>query len=238
MNNLIKSNFSVSTLQTIKTEVDEMLKKELSCIKKEQEQQEHLKVDITNKKELAEYLTNLKNQKQNDVKVSEEFLIKANSKILNYVYSYYFETSKGDYFLYDYMKDEFSHRTQKDFIYEVCNKLYENSFKTYFMKNPKIYSLSSRLDKPRIYEENGVHYINECKGFLHKTYLPYKKYSNEIKSKVQMMLDCIKEISCNNDNNLYLQYEKYIAQLCRGIKTEVIMYRKSRESIGKSTETM
>ncbi len=52
-----------------------------------------------------------------------------------------------------------------------------------------------------------------------------------------MMLDCIKEISCNNDNNLYLQYEKYIAQLCRGIKTEVIMYRKSREGIGKSTET-
>ena len=51
------------------------------------------------------------------------------------------------------------------------------------------------------------------------------------------MLDCIKEISCNNNENLYLQYEKYIAQLCRGIKTEVIMYRKSKEGIGKSTET-
>jgi hypothetical protein len=224
MNNYIKSNFSVSTLQNIQAEVDEMLTNEFN----------RLRDEISKNSKLSKEEKNLQIQQ---LKVSEEFKNKAYSKILDYVYSYYFETSKGDYFCYDYIKDEFSHRTQKDFINEVCNKLYKNSFETLFMKNPKIYALSSRLDKPRIYTENGVFYINECKGFLHKTYLPFQEYSDEIKAKVQLMLDCIKEISCNNNENLYLQYEKYIAQLCRGIKTEVIMYRKSKEGIGKSTET-
>ena len=131
MNNYIKSNFSVSTLQNIQAEVDEMLTNEFN----------RLRDEISKNSKLSK---EEKNQQIQQLKVSEEFKNKAYSKILDYVYSYYFETSKGDYFCYDYIKDEFSHRTQKDFINEVCNKLYKNSFETLFMKNPKIYALSSR----------------------------------------------------------------------------------------------
>ena len=47
----------------------------------------------------------------------------------------------------------------------------------------------------------------------------------------------IKEISCNNDDDTFSAYCKYLSQLCRGMKTDVIIYKKSAEGIGKSNET-
>ena len=42
---------------------------------------------------------------------------------------------------------------------------------------------------------------------------------------------------CNNDETMLEAYLKYYSQLARGMKTEVIIYRKSGEGTGKSTET-
>ena len=72
---------------------------------------------------------------------------------------------------------------------------------------------------------------------LHKKYKPYDKYSDDIKEGVEMMLDMIKQISCNSQEDVYDAYIKYLSQLCRGIKTEVIIYKKGEQGIGKSTET-
>ena len=96
--NLIKSNFSVSTLQNIQFEVEESLTVELNRLQEE----------ITKNNKLSKVE---KNQQIQQLKVSEEFKTNAYSKILDYVYTYYFETSKGDYFCYDYIKDEVAHRT-------------------------------------------------------------------------------------------------------------------------------
>jgi hypothetical protein len=105
------------------------------------------------------------------------------------------------------------------------------------MKNSKIYKITSTLDKPRVYEEDKQYFLNECKGFLRKKYKPYDEYSDEIKEGVEMMLDMIKQISCNSQEDVYDAYIKYLSQLCRGIKTEVIIYKKGEQGIGKSTET-
>ena len=159
------------------------------------------------------------------------------NKVLDYVYTYYFEVAKGDYYFYDVTTDEFVYKTQRDFINEVANKLDTKKFNIWFSKNPNIYKLTSNIHKPRIYEEGGQHYINECKGFLHKSYLPFDKYTDEIKANVKLMLDMIKEISCNNNEELFKAYVKYLSQLCKGQKTEVIIYKKAIEGIGKSTES-
>ena len=46
-----------------------------------------------------------------------------------------------------------------------------------------------------------------------------------------------KEVMANNDENMLKAYLTYYAQLARGMKTEVIIYKKSIQGIGKSTET-
>lgn len=58
-----------------------------------------------------------------------------------------------------------------------------------------------------------------------------------MKSNVDLMLNYIKEISCNNDEVMFQAYMKYYSQLCRGKKTDVIIYKRSMEGTGKSTET-
>ena len=226
MTNIQVKNFSVFTLQKKQDKVNKLINDERLRLYKEY--QSLLELAAGDKKKLA---------KLSKEEVSDEFIENANKIILDYVYKYYFETAKGDYYLYEANKDEFSYRTQKDFINEVCNKLYDGSFKQLFQRNPKIYTVVSRLDKPRVFEENNIFYINECRGFLHKNYKPYDEYSAEIKEKVQIVLDMIKEISCSNNEELFTAYVKYLSQLCRGQKTDVIIYKKSEQGVGKSTET-
>ena len=46
--------------------------------------------------------------------------------------------------------------------------------------------------------------------FLHKKYKSYDEYSDNIKEGVDMILDMIKQISCNNQNDVYDAYIKYV----------------------------
>ena len=116
-------------------------------------------------------------------------------------------------------------------------KIDEKLFKQLFEKNDAIYNVVSDLNKPRIYKENDDYYINGWCGFMHKNIKPYDEYSEDLKESVQIILDMIKEISCSNDPAFYDAYVKYLGQLCRGIKTKVIIYKKSMEGCGKSIES-
>ena len=52
------------------------------------------------------------------------------------------------------------------------------------------------------------------------------------------MLGLIKEINCSGDEAFYTAFLKYLAQIVKGEKKEVIIYQKLRmEGIGKSTLT-
>ena len=159
------------------------------------------------------------------------------SSLVNYVQSYYYETAKGDYYFYDTVSTEFIYKTQKEFQNEITSKMDSKAFEALFRKNTKIHRVVSYLDKPRVYQDNGDYYINECKGLLHKTYKPYNEYSQDIQTKVQLVLSMIKEISCGNNVEMFQAYFKYLSQLIQGKKTEVIIYKKSEQGTGKSTET-
>ena len=98
----------------------------------------------------------------------------------------------------------------------------ESLFKDAFQKNDKIFSVVAKIHKPRVYKEGDYYFLNECKGFLHANHKPFDTYSENTKKKVKIFLDYIKEVSCGGDDKFYDCYTKYLAQVCHGIRTEVI----------------
>ena len=195
-------------------------------------------------KEALQIETRIKIEKSK-LKLEENDKYETFKKVIDYIQSYYYETSKGDYYFLEVSYNEKKKCYDDDIILidskafkaEVLNKIDDDYIQDKLKKNDKVFRLASDLFKPRVYERDGLYYINICKGFLHKKYKHYDEYSDEIKEKVQIILKMIKEVSCDEDEEIYLAYEKYLAQLCRGIKTGGCIYKKGIEGIGKSSET-
>ena len=165
-------------------------------------------------------------------------LLKDHLDCFNYIQEYYFESSSGMYYFYNVETNDFEFKTDKNFKKEILDKIGDDKILTNkIKKNNKIYKIVSNLFKPRHYRIGKDYYINSYKGLLHKNYKPYDEYSEEMKSNVQLYISYIKEIMCNNDEVMLDAYLKYYSQLARGKKTEIIIYRKSGEGTGKSTET-
>ena len=157
---------------------------------------------------------------------------------INYIQEYYFESKNGMYYFYDVENDDFEFKTRDNFKNEVLDKVDNCKITSKIIKiNYKIYKIVSDIFKPRHYKIGKKYYINVCKGFLHKKYKQFDDYSNEIKENVNLYISYLKEIMCNGDDIMLDAYLKYYAQMAKGIKTEVIIYRKSGEGWGKSTET-
>jgi hypothetical protein len=156
--------------------------------------------------------------------------------LLEYVYTYYYEISRGNYYKYKFESDDFEIIDKKDFGNEVIAKLDKKLLTGEFEKNNRIFSIVSRLDKARVYSLNGIYYINECKGFLHKNPRPFDTFSDDVKNRFKIMMDFIKEVKCNNDDAFFHAYVLYLSQLCKGQKTEVLLYNKGEQGGGKSTE--
>ena len=166
-------------------------------------------------------------------------LLKNHLDAIEYISQFYFENvNGGTYYKYNPLTYEFDFKEKKDFTNEVLNKVDNNKDIVQFFKtNSKIYNIVSEVLKPRHYSIGNYYYINLCQGLLHKDMKPYDEYEPEIKQYVQLFLDMIKEVSCSNDEVLFNAYIKWYAQVVRGIQTQVIIYKKSPEGTGKSTET-
>ena len=158
---------------------------------------------------------------------------------INYIAEYYFENANGGtYHRYNPKSNDFEFKEKKDFTNEVLNKV-GNDAKVveYFKTNSKIYNIVSEIYMPRHYNIGNCYYINLCQGLLHKNVKPYAEYSDKVKAKVNIIIKMILEISCSNDPELFQAVIKWYSQVVRGIRTEVILYKKSPEGTGKSTET-
>ena len=159
---------------------------------------------------------------------------------INYVYQYYFEVSCGLYYFYDYLKDEFIVKTDKDFRKEVVDKLGDNKITNMLKKNCRIFNVVAEINKPRVYSIDDNYFHNVSGQFKHaSTYKRnYDEYPEEIKKKVERILTMIRELTCNDDKRLFELYLVYLAKIARGQKTEIVMYRKTAtQGVGKSTET-
>ena len=159
-------------------------------------------------------------------------LIRIKKEIIAYVKKYYFETKEGNYQYYIVSIEDFEFRHQKSFKKEVSDKLgMDKAFKQCFKCNNEIFSVVCDIHQPRVYKEGDNYYINSCKGFLHKNYQFYSDYSPEIQSRAEMVLQMIKEISCNNDELLFDAYKTYISTFYHGKILEVIIYLKSSQTL-------
>lgn len=166
-------------------------------------------------------------------------LLKNHLDAIEYISQFYFENvNGGTYYKYNPITCEFDFKEKKDFTNEVLNKVDNNKDIVQFFKtNSKIYNIVSEVLKPRHYSIGNYYYINLCQGLLHKNIKPYDEYEPEIKEKINLFLSMMKEVSCSNDEILFNAYIKWYAQVVRGIQTQVIIYKKSPEGTGKSTET-
>ena len=166
---------------------------------------------------------------------------------IDYIAEYYFESSNGGaYYKYSPPTSfnnenpfgEFQFKEKADFRNEVLNKVANNkNVVNYFMTNSKIYEIVSEIYMPRHYSIENSYYINLCQGLLHKNVKPYSEYSKDLKEKVGVFLDFMKEVSCSGDELIFNALIKWYSQVVRGMLTNVILYKKSGEGTGKSTET-
>jgi hypothetical protein len=167
---------------------------------------------------------------------------KTRQTVIDYIQSYYFETNGRNYYMYNQDSDSFSHVLKKDFTSEILEKINnDKDIVKYFTTNTKFYKLVNKIHSPRHYtitNEDGEisYYINCCVGLLYKNVKPYDSYSVEDKKGVQMMVQFMREVFCDNNEELLTQFLKYWAQVCSGKRTDVIIYIKSPiQGTGKST---
>ena len=80
----------------------------------------------------------------------------------------------------------------------------------------------------------GFNFINISAQLKHK-YQKYKKFDNDVKEKVNIILDYVKLIWANSDDQVYDYLIKWFANVVKGTKNKSCIYAKGAEGIGKST---
>jgi hypothetical protein len=76
--------------------------------------------------------------------------------------------------------------------------------------------------------------INLFGGFMNDK-KPYDKYKSDIKKKVNVMLDFMKEAMCSKDQLQFDYLDKWLANMVRGNKIDSVLYLRGPEGLGKST---
>ena len=165
-------------------------------------------------------------------------LLRDHFDAIYYINEYYFETRSGMYLFYDVLLEQFEFYDPKEFNRCVKKKVENHKdIEKYYDTNNRIYNIVCKIDKPRHFKIGNEYYVNECFGLLHKTFLPYDEYDEEIKNGVNIMCNYYKEVYCSNDEELFIAFMKYLSQVVQGKKTEVLIYNKSIQGAGKSTGT-
>ena len=75
--------------------------------------------------------------------------------------------------------------------------------------------------KPFIFTENGIEYLNLAKPFLYKKKI-YADFSDDIKSKLQIFLDYIKEVLASSNEEQYTYLMKWLANMIQGNKNDAL----------------
>ena len=88
------------------------------------------------------------------------------------------------------------------------------------------------INKPVFYESN----INLCPQL--PIFKPYKDFTDDIKSKVEIFLSFVKEVLCNKNLEIYNYLLKWLSNLSKGNKNDCALVLKTlTKGVGKSTLT-
>lgn len=111
------------------------------------------------------------------------------------------------------------------------NKLSKELNTYYFKQNCTIKTITCKLNMPLIFGE----YINFCPRMKHE-YLEFDSFGTETKDSVQIMMNFIRDIICNENVDSFEFVMKWISNMVKGNKNNSCLYLKCAiQGIGKST---
>ena len=119
---------------------------------------------------------------------------------------------------------------QKDTMNEVYLPRFPKDIKTWYKTDTTPKKLICDIHKPQI----GLNYINVAKSLKHES-VKYKSFSKIIHSKVDMMLQYVREVWANNNDTVYEYIIKWLANMVKGNKNKSCLYAKASQGVGKST---
>lgn len=161
-------------------------------------------------------LDNIKTLSQNDA--------------IEYIKKFFIPLTNGDHAMlkqngkYEIVKDEV---IKKTFFKRMSSELNDFYFKQYTSLKTPTYEFG----KEKIIGD----YLNLCPNLKAQYKHKFEDYDEDTKNKVQIMLNFIKEVLANNNENSYDYLIKWIANMLKGNKNDSCLYLKGQQGIGKST---
>jgi len=161
-------------------------------------------------------------------KIEGKKIVKDITNCLSYVSQYFYPLETAEHMFFNGKSFELKQE-------EAIRKAYLNRFPdevaTHYLKKTRIlYKRVCELNKPKIYDKC----INQC-GSMKHTYKPYKEFTQDIKDKVELILNFYKEVWVSGDEDNYQFIIKWISNMCKGNKNQSLIYLKnSAQGIGKS----
>jgi hypothetical protein len=184
----------------------------------------------------------------------ETGLLKDHLDCKNYLNQYFFSACDGTVFMkmlepYKFYnkivmhhewsilrKEDLKDKLGKIIAVKEGSKSCDSTLFTWFMNQPIERRMGMDIMKPFIFTENGIEYLNLAKPFLYKKKI-YADFSDNIKSKLQIFLDYIKEVLASSNEEQYNYLMKWLANMIQGNKNDALIYLKGPQGIGKSTLT-
>ena len=100
----------------------------------------------------------------------------------------------------------------------------------YFQEHTGIKEVKYKINAPTFFDN----YLNLCPKMKHE-YKSYNEFSDEIKTKVDIMTSYIKEVLCANRDDVYNFIMKWLANMIKGNKNTSCLYFRGPQGVGKST---
>jgi hypothetical protein len=126
-----------------------------------------------------------------------------------YITKYFYPLATSQHVFISYNdKGEASYEIKEDMTIKKVyfNRLPKDVSDYYFKKYDKIKTLTCELNKPMLFDD----YINTCPPMKHEV-KPYDEFSDEVKAKVETMLDYVKTVWHQETmNNLILLLNGYL----------------------------
>jgi hypothetical protein len=165
-------------------------------------------------------------------------------EVKQYVKSYFFKSNDPlGVFFYDAYDEKF--KLYKDaeiksrFLFQKINREEMPVFdvaKWFFYQDTDHYRLTIRPEKKRVFRIGDELFINGFSGWMHER-TPYSSYDAEVQDDVETILEHIRNVWCNGNDELYTYVEKWLACVIAGRKMKTMLYLKGIQGLGKSMIT-
>jgi hypothetical protein len=173
------------------------------------------------------------------IKDSKIVLCKEFNDIKEYIHKHIVHTFEGCYYIK--MGKKWVNKTETE-LESIYLSKFPHEVRDWFKKeNTRLYKVVSQVDLPtgiNVIQKNGrsYYYLNTFAGFIHKK-CEFDKMDDELKQKVNIFLQYIKEVLADNNDESFEYIVKWYANVCQGKKNDTVLYLRGPEGIGKSTMT-